>query len=319
MMLSAGDQFDHFEILSHLAQGGIGDVYCALDNQSGCTVALKIPSKATLFDPIQYDYFLRELEAMRILQHPAVQHGLESGNYAGTPFLVTDLVAGNSLRHIIKHEHSLAIDHALALTRQIAVGIAYCHAQGVIHRDLKPENIIITEADQPIIIDFGLALLKTRPFPGKAAGTPEYMAPEQVTGGRADARIDIYAIGIILYEMITGSPPFEGDDPVEIMNKRLYEAAPRLDKIRPDVSASVATIAAKCLQHNPEMRYSDAESLIAALDHLDQVDVTELEILSTPPPKPGFFQTQPGQALMTTAAFVIGIVVLTVVLLLLKH
>jgi len=319
MVLQPGEQFDHYVIQSHLAEGGIGDVYRAMESQTGQVVALKIPSRATIVNPAQYDYYLREVDALRLLQNEAVQCFVESGRFDGTPYLVTGLIEGTSLRQVIKDSGSFSIDRALALIRKIAAAVGYCHAQGVIHRDLKPENIIMTGSDQPVLLDFSLALSKNHRFPGKAAGTPEYVAPEQVEGRQCDERTDIYALGILLFEMITGRPPFTGDDVALVATLRLHEAVPRLDKLRSDVPLAIATIVAKCLQRDPEGRYPQVQALIHDLDHPDQVDTSTLEALCAPPPKPTFFQTQPGQAILTTAAFILGIALLTIFLLALKR
>src|SRR5262249_55745780 len=154
--------------------------------------------------------------------HPAIQHCLESGNYEGTPYLVTELVNGQSLRHMLKHDGPFPIDRAIALTCKIADSLAYCHAQGVIHRDIKPENILLTNDDQPVILDFGLAVSKDRPGRGKAAGTSDYVAPEQIQGEPCDRRTDIYGLGAMLYELISAKPPFVGKDAEDIIRQHLY-------------------------------------------------------------------------------------------------
>src|SRR5258707_7221099 len=141
MMLQIGDQFDHFQIRSHMAQGGMSDIYRAYDLLSGKEVVLKIPDKMMIGDPAQYERFQRELEVMNTLHHPAIQHGLGSGQYNRTPYLVTEIIDGQSLRTIVDEKAPMPVDAALGLIRKIADGIIYCHANHVIHRDLKPENI----------------------------------------------------------------------------------------------------------------------------------------------------------------------------------
>ncbi len=319
MPLQTGTQFGHYTIQDSIVHSETYDIYRAIDTQTECNVALKIPSRATVVNPDQYDYFLREIQALNILHHVAVQHLLESGHYDQTPFLATELIEGQSLRHLIKAHGALPIDKASLLIRKIMDGVAYCHLQGVIHRDLKPENIIITQGEQPVIIDFGLSLTRKRQSSGKPAGTPEYAAPEQIQGRRGDERTDIYALGIILYEMIAGSTPFVGDDLLSALAVRLHSAVPRLDKVRSDAPLALATIVAKCLQHDPKQRYPTMGALIADMEHPEQVDTSALEALSRPPPKPSFFQTQPGQALLTTAVFILGVAILTVFLVALKH
>jgi serine/threonine-protein kinase len=192
------------------------------------------------------------------------------------------MVNGRSLREIIDREAPLPPARAVDLLKKIAEGVAYCHGRGVIHRDLKPENILVTAEGQPVIIDFGLALRSggrrvTYPNLSGMAGTPEYMAPEQVEGKRGDARTDIYALGVILFEMLAGRPPFTADTPVATMGLHLYGKLPRLDRVQPEVPPHLAAIAAKCLQRDPGRRYVSVEALLQALADPDQEDLAILE------------------------------------------
>ena len=208
-MLQIGDQFDHFQILGHIAQGGMSDVYKAYDLMSSKEVVLKIPDRMSIGDPAQFERFQRELEVMETLRHPAIQLGLGSGRYNSTPYLVTELVVGKSMRDFVQSAAPVPPDQAVQLIRKIADGIAHCHDHQIIHRDLKPENILITDEGQPIILDFGLALTKksyrvTYANLSSTAGTPDYMAPEQIEGQRGDQCTDLYAIGIMFFELLTG-------------------------------------------------------------------------------------------------------------------
>ncbi len=316
MPLQKGDRVDFYEIQGHIAQGGTGDVYHAIDVRTRHEVALKIPMRETIIDPSKYERFLRELAALHRLNHPSIQRFIESGQYNTTPFLVTALVKGKSLRSLLNEQSPLPLDRAVALTRRIGEALLYCHHEAVVHRDLKPDNVYVTEGDQPILLDFGLALSKARPGGGKAAGTLEYISPEQIQGLRGDNRTDIYALGMTLYEMLAGERPFISDDPVKLLNKHLHDPVPRLDKAKPGVPLSVATVVAKCLQHDPERRYPNMEALIDDLDHLDQVDVSHIDELTAPPPKPPFLKTQFGQILLMLGAFVVlifGVVMLLII------
>jgi serine/threonine-protein kinase len=219
---------------------------------------------------------------MKTLHHPAIQHGVASGQFNRMPFQVTELVEGESMRKWLQAHAPVPPEEALPLIRKIADAVAFCHENNVIHRDLKPENILITADGQPVIIDFGLALTKsahrvTYSNFSSAAGTPEYMAPEQVEGQRGDQRTDLYALGIMFYETLAGKPPFSGDSPLAIMAQHTRAAIPRLDKERPGVSPQLAAIVAKCLQRDPEQRYPDLRAFIAALDNPDSADLSILE------------------------------------------
>jgi eukaryotic-like serine/threonine-protein kinase len=280
-MLQVGDQFDRYQIHSHLARGGMSDIYRAYDLINKREVVLKIPSLEFVGDPAQYERFQRELEVLNHLVHPAILRGLGSGQYNRTPYLVTELMKGQSLREIIDERAPMDMETAVGLIRKIADGMAYCHDQGVIHRDLKPENIMVTEEGQPVIMDFGLALTKgahrvTYANLSVTMGTPDYMAPEQVEGQRGDQRTDIYALGTILFEMLSGRTPFTGDNNLAVMAQHVQAVAPRLDRIQPGVSPQLAAITARCLQHDPAARYTDMRSFMDALDHPETADLSLL-------------------------------------------
>jgi serine/threonine protein kinase len=282
MMLQIGDQFDRFQVRSHIAQGGMADIYHAHDLVHGRDVVLKIPNRMLIGDPAQFERFQRELEITNTLKHPAIQRGLGSGQFNRTPYLVTEFVQGESMRDLVNRGAPLPPDQALSLMRKIADGIAYCHEHGVIHRDLKPENIIVTPDGQPVIMDFGLALTPgarrvTYASLTPIAGTPDYMAPEQVEGLRGDARTDVYAVGIMLCELLTGQVPLTGDTPAATMTQRLRGAVPRLDRDYPQVPPAAAAVAVRCMQRNPDHRYADMIALIHDMDHLDEVDLSILE------------------------------------------
>jgi serine/threonine-protein kinase len=284
MMLQIGDQFDHYQIRAHMAQGGMSDVYRAYDLLTGREVVLKIPDKMLIGDPGQYERFQREMAVMNTLHHPTIQRGLESGTYDRTPYLVTELVDGVSMRDLISDRGAMPPDEAVSLLRKVADGIAYCHANDVIHRDLKPENILVKEDGQPVVLDFGLALVKggrrvTYANLSGTSGTPDYMAPEQIEGQRGDVRTDIYALGTILYELLAGEPPFQGDSAMAVMAQHLNAEIPRLDKIKPGVSPHLAAVVSRSLQRDPAARYADVTMMIYDLDHLDAVDTA---ILSAP-------------------------------------
>ncbi len=282
MMLQIGDQVDQYQIQSHLAQGGMSDIYTAFDLVRRCEVAIKVPDQSMIGDPAQFERFQRELEVLNTLQHPAILRGMGAGKYNRIPYLVTEYVNGKSLRALIDSNSPMPPEQSVPLIKKIAEGIGYCHQNGVIHRDLKPENILVTAEGQPIIMDFGLALTKgshrvTYSNLSATAGTPDYMAPEQIEGQRGDKRTDIYALGTIFFELLSGKTPFTGDTSMAVMAQHLNGVAPRLDRIIPAVSKELAATIACCLSREPDQRYPDVESLISALDHPEDVDVSILD------------------------------------------
>jgi len=314
-MLQIGDQFERFQILSHLAQGGMSDIYRARDLTTGREVALKIPDPTLIGDPAQYERFQRELEVTRTLHHPAIQHGVASGQFNRTPYLVTELVEGEALRDLITRRAPFPPAEALDLIIQIADGLAYCHEQGVIHRDLKPENILIAASGQPVILDFGLALTKgakrvTYANLSSTAGTPEYMAPEQVEGQRGDARTDLYALGIVLYELLTGAPPFTGDNNLAIMAQHLNQAVPRLDQAPAGIAPHLAAVVARATRRKPEERYADLRAFIHDAQNLEQVDLSILERATARPPAESFW----GQRWVKSAALAMALLAMIILI-----
>lgn len=281
-MLQIGDQFDHFQIQGHMAQGGMSDIYRAYDLLTNNEVVLKIPDKMSIGDPAQFERFQREMDVMETLHHPSIQKGLGSGRYNSTPYLVTEFIVGESMREFVQKYAPMPPNDAVQLIRKIADGIAHCHDHGIIHRDLKPENILITKEGQPVVLDFGLALTKnsyrvTYANLSSAAGTPDYMAPEQIEGQRGDQRTDLYSIGIMLFELLIGHVPFSGDNNFAVMSQHLRGAIPRLDHEKPDISPQLAAVVARCLQREPKDRYDNLHTLVHDLDHLAEVDTAILD------------------------------------------
>lgn len=317
-MLQIGDQFDRFQILGHLAQGGMSDIYRAYDVVAKAEVTLKIPDQSMIGDPGQYERFKRELEVTNTLKHPAILKGVGSGTYNRTPFLATEFIEGKSLRDLVDQEAPMPPDRAMALFRKIAEGVAYCHANGVVHRDLKPENVLVRSDGQPVIIDFGLALTKTAHRVTYAnlsatAGTPDYMAPEQIEGQRGDARTDIYAMGTMLFEMLAGRTPFSGDNSLAVMAQHLRGSAPRLDRERSGVSPRLAAIVARSLARKPNDRFGSIDELIAAVDGKAEVDLSILEA-SDEGGTPSFFRSAAFKGIAASAAFIIAFIALAILL-----
>jgi serine/threonine-protein kinase len=187
-------------------------------------------------------------------------------------------------------------DEAVRLIKKVADGLAHCHDNEIIHRDIKPENILISPEGEPIILDFGLALTKhayrvTYANLTGAAGTPDYMAPEQIEGHRGDKRTDVYALGTMLFEMLSGHLPFEGDNQMVVMSLHLQGTVPRLDKEVKGVSPQLAAVVAHAMQRNPEERCSDMHALIYDLEHLEAMDISILDRVEAPPRELPFWRS----------------------------
>jgi serine/threonine-protein kinase len=314
-MLQIGDPFDQYQILDHIAQGGMSDIYRAFDLVNRRDVAIKIPDASIMGDPAQFERFQRELEVLNTLDHPAILKGLGSGRYNRIPYLVTAYLDGKSLRDVVSEMAPMPPEQALEIVRKIADGMAYCHANGIIHRDLKPENIMLSADGQPVIMDFGLALTKkahrvTYSNLSATMGTPDYMAPEQIEGQRGDQRTDIYALGTILFEMLSGQTPFTGDSNLAVMAQRMNKPAPRLDRIQPGVPAGLAAVVARCLQHDPARRYPDMAALSAALEHPEDADLAILEEAGGPTPWQALLHSTAFKATTISLAVIVVIIVL---------
>ncbi len=278
MTIQTGDRLGDYVITSHLSQGGMADIYRASDVRDKTDVVLKVPHISLVGDPALYDRFQREVAIAQRLNHPGVQHAVATLKADGLPYLVLNYVDGVSLRSVIRERAPLPVAEAEDLIRQLADIMAYCHSEDVVHRDLKPDNLLVTPDGKLVLLDFGAALLEgarrlTWANLTATLGTPDYMAPEQIQGKRGDERTDIYALGAIYYELLTGEPPFSGDNALAIMNQHLNATPPRADHANGAVSEATAAIIAKCLQKNAAERYQSMTDVLHDLDHPADVDL----------------------------------------------
>ena len=274
--LTAGQWVDHYEIIAHLGGGAFSEAYEARDGRDGRLVVLKCPDPALLGDQAAFERFRREIAIGRLLDHPNIQRALDGGETRSVPYLVLEYVDGERLRDFLEREGPLAPAEAAGYARQLAGALEYAHARQVYHRDLKPENVLITPEHGLKIIDFGIALMAgarrlTWRWLSTAVGTPDYMSPEQIQGGRGDARTDIYALGAMLYEMLTGRPPFQGDNALSIMNQQLSATPPPPSLLNRAVPAGLDGIVQKAMRKDPSERYQSAASLRADLDRYEQL------------------------------------------------
>lgn len=256
--------FGRYELLGVLGEGAMSVVHRARDRQLGRPVALKILRESLLSHPQVRERFMREAQALARLDHPGIVKVFDSGMDGGRAYLVMELVDGEALSKALAAK-KLDRPARLRLLERVARAVHHAHEKGVIHRDLKPENILVT-GDEPKVADFGLArLVESSPAltrSGAVLGTPMYMAPEQVEGGReVTARTDVYALGALLYELLTGRPPHVGDSIPEVYgNISRLEAAP-LRTLDPSVPWELDAIALKALEKDPSRRYGSAEAL----------------------------------------------------------
>ena len=256
-----------YEVLSQIGTGGTGIVYKVRDLETNEIVALKILKPEIASDPDVQENFKRELCLARKITHKNVCRIHEFNRLNGTAFTSMELIEGESLSSRLYRMGSLPLNEALAIARQICAGLSEAHGQGIVHRDLKPANIMLDRTGTVKIMDFGIARMIQRdgPMTGTIVGTPAYMAPEQAELKPVSSCTDIYAVGLLLYEMITGTAAFNGDTPVAVAIKQIREYPKRPREIVPQISRAVDAVIMKCLQKDPAKRFQSVNQLEIAL------------------------------------------------------
>lgn len=275
--LHAGEKLDHYVIDDVVAHTGMSTIFRATDELTGESVALKVPEPQLEGDVIYFGRFQREQEIGQRLSHPGVIRVL-ADNHHSRLYIVMEWVDGRPLRQILHERGKLPQDRAIRIAEGILRALEYIHSQGIVHRDLKPENIMVCTDDTIKLIDFGIAAQSgaRRLTFGKLSaivGTPTYISPEQAKGKRGDARSDVYAAGVILYEMLTGREPFTGDNPLAVMNDRLYNDPTPPRETDPAISPELQEVLYRALEREPRNRYPHARALISDLENLDKVGV----------------------------------------------
>lgn len=315
-----GQELDHYRIDAPVNESGMATIFRATDLQDGRQVAIKIPHAALEADPVGYDRFQREEEIGGTLNHPNVMRIFHDG-HRSRRYMVMEWCEGRLLRNILMEEGKLPPERAIKITLGILRALEYIHQHGVIHRDLKPENIMIDGNDQIKLIDFGIASregAKRLTYTGltSALGTPEYIAPEQVKGKRGDARSDIYSLGVMLYEMLSGKTPFSGPSPLAVMNDRLvnHPVPPRMAE--PGISPELQEVLYRAMEREPKNRYPSAHAFASDLEHLDQVGVADRTELTKWKSRP---TVMPRKALLYSVLALVPILLFLIMLFLARH
>lgn len=283
--LHTGDKIDHYRIESVAARSGMASIFRATDERTGQTVAIKIPHPEMESDPVFYDRFQREQEIGEKLDHPGIMKVLPNRDHSQM-YLAMEWVDGRLLRQILNEQKKFPAERATHIALQIARALEYIHAHGVVHRDLKPENIMLDGQDRIKLIDFGIAAnvgskrLTFAKFT-QTMGTPDYISPEQVKGKRGDGRSDVYGLGVMLYEMLTGKVPFTGSNAFTIMNDRLLNNPMPPREIDETISPQLQEIIYRAIERDPARRYQSAREFLHDLEHPEQVGVADREELVT--------------------------------------
>ena len=278
-VLHEGDQLDHYRIEALAARSGMASIFRATDLENGRTVAIKIPHPEVESDPGLFDRFRREEEIGQMMDHPGVMKVFTDADRSQV-YMVMEWVDGRLLRKILAEQDKLPRERAIRITLRILEALDYIHSRGVAHRDLKPENVMVDEHDNIKLIDFGIASysgarrLTFAKF-SPTMGTPDYVSPEQVKGQRGDARSDLYSVGVIFYEMLTGKVPFSGANPFLIMNDRLLNNPVPPREIDPSISEQLQEVIYRALEREPKNRYANAKDFARDLEHPEQIGVAD--------------------------------------------
>ena len=277
--LSAGQRLDQFEIIDVIACSGMATIFRARDVESDRLVALKVPHLQYESDIVFHERFLREEQIGQRLDHPAIIKVLRPKEKSRI-YLAMEYVDGELLSERLRREHRLAIAAGVEIAIQIADALVYLHRHDVVHRDLKPENVMVLADGRIKLMDFGIALdstLRKITWSGlsQTMGTPDYMSPEQIKGKRGDVRTDIYSLGIILYEMMTGEIPFSGKNLYATMRAKTQNDPPPPRRLRRDLPAAIEEIILHAIERDPRERFRTAAELRDALEHPEEVELTD--------------------------------------------
>src|SRR5664279_1212753 len=275
----ADEQLDHYRIDQLIARSGMASIYRATDLRNGRQVAIKIPHPEMESDPLLYDRFRREEEIGKNMDHPGVMK-VFIDEHRSQVYMVMEWVDGRLLREILNEQKKMPPERAIKITARILDALQYIHEHGVVHRDMKPENVMVDEQDNIKLIDFGIASNHgsrrlTFAKLSQTMGTPDYISPEQVRGGRGDARSDIYSVGVMLYEMLTGKVPFSGPNPFIVMNDRLLNNPTPPREIDPTITPQMQEIIYRAMEREPKNRYQRASEFARDLDHPELVGVAD--------------------------------------------
>ncbi len=267
-----GSTVANFRIESLIGRGGMSTVYLATDRDLERSVALKIPHPRFLDNATFVKRFRREAKAMARLRHPNIVQIYSVGSHDEMPFFAMEYIQGQCLERLIRRKGPLRLGTALDYISQIARAIDYAHKKGVIHRDIKPANVLVDSSGRLLMTDFGVSKLLSEQETQEThgfVGTPQYMSPEQCGQGTLDHRTDIYSMGAVLFEMLTGKPAFSSDSPAEAIKKQLFDMPEFPRELEDKIPERVRSVISKALAKDPENRYPDVRSLLRDLKRLD--------------------------------------------------
>lgn len=287
--LFPGSSLGRYRVIEQLGRGGMATVFKCHDPNLDRHVAVKVLPSYYTEDPTFVGRFAQEARTVASLNNPNILQIFDFGDDKGFTYIVTEMVSGGTLEDKLTGD-PLPIEDVLRYMRPLAQALDYAHASGIIHRDLKPANVLLSEDDRPILADFGLARMLESAVrftqANQALGTPEYMAPEQAMGADADHRSDLYAVGILLYQMILGQTPFKADTPAATLMAHVHRPLPLPSTINPDIDSNVEALLLKALAKDPEDRYQSTTEMIQALEEAVDLKDPAWQAQAARPPAP---------------------------------
>ena len=263
---------DRYALISHLARGGMADVFVGRDQLLDRQVAVKVLHGEYAANEAFVERFRREAQAAANLAHPNVVNIYDWGRDRGVYYMVMELIEGRNLRDILRSEGALLPRRVAEIGIEVAAALSAAHERGLVHRDIKPANVLLTTDGSVKVTDFGIArawddseqLTRT----GAVIGTATYFSPEQAQGHTADGRSDLYSLGVVMYELLTGSPPFSGESPVAVAYQHVREAASHPSQLNPNIPDALDAVVMTCLAKDPDQRYQTSEELIDDLQRV---------------------------------------------------
>jgi serine/threonine protein kinase len=294
-----GKQFGHYQIVAPLGEGGMAAVYKAYQPSMERSVAVKVLPRHMSASEEFVNRFRREAKLLAQLQHPHILPVFDYGEADGYPYIVMPFVNSGTLANLLQNRQ-LSLPEVRRVMTQLGDALGYAHARGMIHRDIKPSNVLIDERGNCLLTDFGLARMAESSTKitssGAVMGTPAYMSPEQGAGSNIDHRSDIYSLGIILYEMVTGRVPYTAETPVAVVFKHIQDPLPSARKLNPNLPESIELVLLKALAKNPDDRYQNAEDFVRAIQKaVPDTDTPDQSILQVSPASTQNLQSAPSQ------------------------
>src|SRR5437867_6171719 len=265
---------ERYQVQAPMVRHGMATIYRGRDIHMDRDVAIKVLHEVFSSNPEFVTRFQREAKAASALQHPNMVQVYDYGQVDGNYFIVMELVEGTDLRRYLRSRNVLAVDRAVIIAHDVALGLGAAHRRGIVHRDVKPQNVLVGRDGSIKLTDFGIASVykdinaERLTTTGMTLGTVQYYAPEQAQGEIVSPAADVYALGIVMYEMVTGHPPFDGDSPVAVAMQHIQDVPTPPSHLNPNLPPALEEIILRCLEKVPEMRYRDGSQLAHALEML---------------------------------------------------